>query len=241
MSHPGRIIRRALIAIVSVAGVAAAAFVIAVLVKVTMHVRSVQAASAIINPSFCLGGWDHPQNASGQSKTDILAKYSRSNSAYLSSEISSQLFCGYFNISDKANPPSRVAVHFNWDMRQTMTPPPQPFDQPLQASTTFVTPPVSTASSSSFQTPPQSYTVISATSTTSTPPISPATGFTVVPPPPPSPTTTLPVQTPPDSTTTTNTTTTVVTPPAGSSDTSGGSTVTSPPCLSVAPCILTTA
>jgi hypothetical protein len=87
--------------------------------KIISNPSSVRAASSIFYPSFCLGGWSNPQNASGQpslSPSDPSSAYDNSNSAYLGSSISSQLFCGYFSANQQSHPPTAVVVQFQWAM-----------------------------------------------------------------------------------------------------------------------------
>lgn len=76
----------------------------------------VKAATLAAYPSFCLGGWENPANASGEpnffSEND---SFSNSNSAILNQKVA-QMFCGYFQAADKSYEPTRVTLKFSWKM-----------------------------------------------------------------------------------------------------------------------------
>ncbi len=94
-------------------------FAVLVIVKVLATVPSVSAASSTLYPHFCLGGWNNPQNAAGAAKLssdDPASSYTSANSAFLSSSVAAQLFCGYFSSPDRTHPPQRVTVTFQWLM-----------------------------------------------------------------------------------------------------------------------------
>lgn len=98
----------------------AACAVLLVFFKTSTRAPAAKADSAVYYPNTCLGGWQNPQGASGQSDIpagDTTASdFTINNSAFLASSVASQIFCGYFPVDDHANPPSRVTVTFNWSM-----------------------------------------------------------------------------------------------------------------------------
>lgn len=77
---------------------------------------SAKAATLAAYPSFCLGGWENPANASGE--PNLLSgndSFSDSNSAILNQK-AAQVFCGYFQAADKSYEPTRVILKFSWKM-----------------------------------------------------------------------------------------------------------------------------
>jgi hypothetical protein len=77
---------------------------------------SVLAATYLIFPSYCLGGWQNPQLASGKLDLDRNAdpySFNESNSA-IADNILGEIFCGYFNSDFRENQPSEVKIEFNW-------------------------------------------------------------------------------------------------------------------------------
>jgi len=99
--------------------------VLLVFFKATTKAPVAKADSAVYYPSFCLGGWQNPQNASGQ--TDVSqgdtnpSDYTVDNSAFLASTTASQIFCGYFPVDDQTNAPTKVTLTFNWAMISAQT------------------------------------------------------------------------------------------------------------------------
>lgn len=143
---------------------------------------SAKAASLSAYPSFCLGGWENPNNASGMPEVQPGDdSFSNANSAVLDQK-AAQMFCGYFQSVDKSYEPTQVTLRFSWKMEfQNQVAPTNPTDTDTdskkwsdvlsgQSSTT------STASSTTpIETPPliSTSTEINATSSASTtPPVS---------------------------------------------------------------------
>jgi hypothetical protein len=94
--------------------------------------RIAEAATDTYYPSFCLGGWDKPRHASGPVETgnggDPNA-FTLDNSAFLASDISSQIFCGYFPIEHRDNPPASAEIRLVWNFvgaHEPATPPAVP-------------------------------------------------------------------------------------------------------------------
>lgn len=127
------------------------------------------AASATYYPDFCLGGWDKPRHASGEVETGAgtdPSAFTADNSAILESDISSQIFCGYFPVEARDNPPASASIRLVWNFvgASTISPPTQettaPVEPiPLPASATSTpseaseTPPVLSAEEASVPTP----------------------------------------------------------------------------------------
>jgi excisionase family DNA binding protein len=91
-------------------------FLILSLFAMTSPNLSVLAATYLVFPSYCLGGWQNPQLASGKLDLDRDAdpsSFNESNSA-IADNILGEIFCGYFNSDFKENQPSEVKIEFNW-------------------------------------------------------------------------------------------------------------------------------
>lgn len=92
-------------------------FIFSAFIRILFKASNVEAESLVFHPQFCLGGWEKPQNASGENSLgDSAAEsdFNLSNSAYLSSGVASQIFCGYFPIEAKDRLPKEVSISFNW-------------------------------------------------------------------------------------------------------------------------------
>lgn len=77
------------------------------------------AATDVYYPTFCLGGWQGPKHASGMpalSPGADASAYTTDNSAFLDAPVSAQIFCGYFPVKPRTNPPVSVHVTFRWFM-----------------------------------------------------------------------------------------------------------------------------
>lgn len=107
------------------------------------------AATATYYPSFCLGGWENPRRASGNLETgngQDASRFTKSNSAYLDSDVSAQIFCGYFPVEERKNPPVSAAIRIVWNMdtASIATPsdvlPASPADAPSDADSNTRTP-----------------------------------------------------------------------------------------------------
>lgn len=108
--------------------------------KATTRAPAAKADSSVYYPSFCLGGWRNPQNASGPSDLPAgdtsASDFTTDNSAYLASDVSSQIFCGYFSVDDQPTPPSKVTISFNWSDGVNQTPPATQTQTQTQTQTT---------------------------------------------------------------------------------------------------------
>lgn len=103
--------------------------------------QQVSAASSRLYPSYCLGGWQNPQNAGGEPSLSQNAgdsEFNGSNSAVLDKSVA-QIFCGYFPTDSRTNPPDKVSLHLSWSIQV----PPQaqqdilpPSEEAVSASTT---------------------------------------------------------------------------------------------------------
>lgn len=93
----------------------------------------VKAAESRVYPSYCLGGWQNPQNAGGQPSLDQQAPasdFDSANSAVLKDTLA-DMFCGYFQSETHDNPPTKAVLMFSWnidatDQIQPIAPDPQP-------------------------------------------------------------------------------------------------------------------
>lgn len=88
--------------------------------RILFKASNVMADNLVFYPEFCLGGWEKPQNASGQ--TDLgeshqASDFTLENSAYLESGVASQIFCGYFPIEEREKIPKEVTISFNWVLK----------------------------------------------------------------------------------------------------------------------------
>ncbi len=117
--------RYVLVVSTSVIGGLCLLFVAAVIGKVAIKPLAAEAATSILAPKSCLGGWSNPNNATGPgtlSDADPATAYNADNSAFLASAVSSQIFCGYFDTDPHAHAPTRVTVKFRWATKQIQVP-----------------------------------------------------------------------------------------------------------------------
>jgi hypothetical protein len=92
-----------------------------ILFRVVFSVQGAGAKNLFFNPQFCLGGWENPQNASGEPALENGADFSlfnKENSAYLESRVASNIFCGYFDIEAEEEVPMSATVVFNWALER---------------------------------------------------------------------------------------------------------------------------
>jgi len=112
----------------------------------------VKAASSRIYPGYCLGGWQNPQNASGEINLELNSQseeFNSNNSAILDEKSASQIFCGYFQIGDQTNPPQRAFLKFLWTMKFSQ--PPQEILPGIEAPVFIIEPATSTPSQENQQ------------------------------------------------------------------------------------------
>lgn len=87
--------------------------------RILLGGTEVRAAMDTYYPQFCLGGWDHPRSASGEPDTypgDDESAFTTDNSAFLASDVSAQIFCGYFPVETRTNPPVSATVRLVWNL-----------------------------------------------------------------------------------------------------------------------------
>lgn len=78
---------------------------------------SAEASAERYYPAFCLGGWQKTKLASGDPQVHEGASdgaFNVENSAYLGSDVSAQIFCGYFPVERTERQPISARIHFNW-------------------------------------------------------------------------------------------------------------------------------
>ena len=90
-----------------------------VIVRTALESRVVSAGTDIYYPKFCLGGWRSPALASG--RADVSAEvapsyFNDSNSAFLEGPVAAQIFCGYFEVAPREEPPISAKVSFIWNI-----------------------------------------------------------------------------------------------------------------------------
>jgi hypothetical protein len=81
--------------------------------------REARAASDVFYPTICLGGWENPKAASGEPSVSADADpsaFSGVNAAYLASDVSAQIFCGYFPVEAGERAPLSARIAFNWSL-----------------------------------------------------------------------------------------------------------------------------
>lgn len=81
--------------------------------------REAHAASDVFFPTICLGGWENPKAASGEPSVSADADpsaFSGVNAAYLASDVSAQIFCGYFPVEAGERAPLSARIAFNWSL-----------------------------------------------------------------------------------------------------------------------------
>ncbi len=96
-----------------------------IILNFVFSAKNVEADDLVFYPEFCLGGWEKPQNASGQ--VDVpegsdASLFNLENSAFLKSGVASQIFCGYFPIEEREEKPDSIFVKFNWVMKYKPVP-----------------------------------------------------------------------------------------------------------------------
>lgn len=98
--------------------VCVALFALLVVWRLVTSTRIAEAATDTYYPSFCLGGWDKPRHASGEPETgngDDPASFTADNSAFLEPDISAQIYCGYFPVEERDNPPVAADITLVWN------------------------------------------------------------------------------------------------------------------------------
>ena len=92
---------------------------------------TVSAASTVSYPTYCLGGWQNPQNAGGEPNADQadLNSYTKDNSAVLDQTIT-DMYCGYFQAEAHDNQPNRLILSFSWKIGVEEPKPIIPIDDP---------------------------------------------------------------------------------------------------------------
>jgi hypothetical protein len=106
----------------------------------------IQAAESRVYPTYCLGGWQNPQNAGGQPNLEMQASardFNSDNSAVLH-DVLADMFCGYFQGETHDNPPSRAVLKFSWqiDSDEIIQPTPEITPVPAEILPVTDTPPV---------------------------------------------------------------------------------------------------
>lgn len=83
-----------------------------------------EAATNAYNPSFCLGGWENPEAASGAPKKS--EPNGGAAAAYLAPDVFAQIFCGYFPVTPRERLPKSATVHFAFSLSgETVVPEPE--------------------------------------------------------------------------------------------------------------------
>ncbi len=95
-------------------------FVFALALRVVSKASNVSASGLFYHPQFCAGGWENPHL--GAKDPDVgddtsESAYTLNNSAYLVSTVAAQIFCGFFPIEERSEPPKEVSVTFHWAMK----------------------------------------------------------------------------------------------------------------------------
>lgn len=97
--------------------------------------REAHAASDVFFPTICLGGWENPKAASGEPSVSAdadPAAFSGVNAAYLASDVSAQIFCGYFPVEAGERAPLSARIAFNWSLSAPLAP--APFEAPQDSA-----------------------------------------------------------------------------------------------------------
>ena len=123
---------------------------LATLIVIGLVRMSVQATESYFYPSSCLGGWEHPERATGtqevaQGESD--ASFSATNSAVLNKSVS-DLYCGGFaGDVPEGSTAGTFTVHLSWLVAHDVIETPATIDQVIDGTT-----PIDTSSSSSDST-----------------------------------------------------------------------------------------
>jgi|GEM_PF-5418353 len=94
----------------------------------------VRASESRVYPTYCLGGWQYPQNAGGEPNLELQSPgsaFSSDNSAILKDSLA-DMFCGYFQGEAHDNPPSRAVLKFSWQIDADDTIQPAPSTSPSE-------------------------------------------------------------------------------------------------------------
>ncbi len=119
MNGKNRLQHKAFRLVATAIGLVTACFLLFIVIHIYTKAVPAEAASSTYYPSFCLGGWQSPQHASGPASVGADAQpsdFTIQNSAFLESTVGSQIFCGYFNAKAVKNAPKKAVITFDWSM-----------------------------------------------------------------------------------------------------------------------------
>lgn len=97
--------------------------------------ESASAASTVLHPNVCLGGWRHARMAGGEPslpKGSPANEFNVQNSAYLEPNTSAPIFCSGFATDIQDTLPETVTLRFIWAIEGAVVPEAIPVDTPIQ-------------------------------------------------------------------------------------------------------------